>query len=52
MLDDSSNHGKNICKLFHILKQFTFSTSERELDYYQKMVNLRVASWAAKRLKT
>ena len=39
-------------KFFHILKQFTFSTSERELDYYHKMVNLRVASRAAKRLKT
>ena len=44
---------KLFVKFFHILKQFTFSTSERELDYYYyKMVNLRVASRAAKRLKT
>ena len=51
MLEDSINHGKNICRLFLILKQFPFTTSERELDYYHQMVNKRVASRVAKRIK-
>lgn len=30
------NHGKNISKLFHILVQFLFTTSEsKEIDYHQ-----------------
>ena len=27
---------KNICRLFHVLAQFPFTTSERELDYYHQ----------------
>ena len=43
---------KNICKFFHILAQFSFSTSEKELAYYHQRVNVRVASRVAKHLKT
>ena len=46
------NHGKNICRLLQILAQFSFTTSERKLDCYNKKVNIRVASQAVERLKT
>ena len=45
------NHGKNIDRLFHILRQIPFTTSERKLDYYHQKVNIRVASQVAKELK-
>ena len=38
------NIGQNICRLFHLLEQFLFTTSETELDYYQQKVNVQVAS--------
>ena len=37
------NLGQNICRLFHILTQFLFTTSVTELDYYQQKVNEPVA---------
>ena len=43
---------KDICRLFHMLAQFSFATNERGLDYYHQNVNVRVASRAAKLLKT
>ena len=46
------NLGQNICRLFHFLAQFFFTTSETELDYYHQKVSARVASRVAKRLKT
>ena len=36
------NHGQNICKLFLVLAQFSFATSETELDYYHQNVIVRV----------
>ena len=42
---------KNICKVLEILAQFPF-TNERELDYFHRKVNIRVASQIAERLKT
>ena len=44
------SHGKSICRSFHILAQFPFTTNERELDYYHQMVNIWAASRVAKRL--
>ena len=29
---------------FHVLAQFLFTTSERELNYYKEKVNIRFAS--------
>ena len=46
-----NNLGQSICKLFHFLAQFFFTTSEAELDYYQPKVNVRVVSRVAERLK-
>ena len=40
--------GQNICRLFHFLAKFVFTTSETELDYYHQKVN----GWVAERLKT
>ena len=48
----TNNHGKNICRLFHILEEFPFNASERELEYCQKKMNIVVASRAAERLRT
>ena len=45
------NLGQNICRLFHFLAQFVFTTSETEVDYYHQKVNLRVASRVAERLR-
>ena len=42
------NLAQNICRLFHFLAQFFFTTSETELDYYHQKVSARVAE----RLKT
>ena len=42
------NLGQNIWRLFHVLAQFLFITSETELDYYDQKVIVRVAE----RLKT
>ena len=42
------NFGQNICRLFHVLAQFAFTTTETELEYYCQKVNVRVAE----RLKT
>ena len=47
----SNNYGKN-CRLFHILAQFSLTTIERELDYYHRKVNARVALRVAKLLKS
>ena len=44
------NAGQNICRLFHFLVHFVFTTSETELDHQK--VNVRVASQAAKGFKT
>ena len=46
------NLRQNICRLFHFLAQFVFTTSERELDYYHEKVHVGVASQVAERLKT
>ena len=42
----------NICRRFHVLEKFLFTTSEMELDYYKQKENVRVVSRTAKRLKT
>ena len=46
------NLGQNICRLFHFLAQFLFTTSETKLDYYYQKMNGRVASRVAEKLKT
>ena len=38
------NLGQNLFRLFQVLVQIPFTTSETELDYYQQKVNVRVAS--------
>ena len=45
------NIGQNISRLFHVLAQFAFTTSEAELDYYQLEVNGRVYPRVVERLK-
>ena len=47
----SYNLGQNICRSFHFLPQFLFTTSETELDYHQK-VNVRVSSRVTEQIKT
>ena len=47
----SDNLGQNIRRIFNFLAKFLFTTSERELDYYQEKRSARVASRVAKRLK-
>ena len=49
--DNRYNLGQNICRLFHFLGHFPFTTSETQLDYYHQKVNVWVASRVAKRLK-
>ena len=39
----SDNLGENICGLFHLLAQFSFTTSKTERDYCQQNVNPQVA---------
>ena len=46
------NFGQSICRLFHVLVQFFFTTSETELDYYHQKVTERIASQVAERFKT
>ena len=41
-----------MCRLFHILVQFLFNTSETELNYYHQKVNVRVLSRVTERLPT
>ena len=48
----SCNLERNIRRLFHFLAQFLYTTSEKELDYYHRKVNVRVASRIVERLKT
>ena len=43
---------KKNCRLSYVLAKFLFTTSETELDYYHKKVNVRVTSRVAERLKT
>ena len=45
---ETFNLGQNICRLFHLLAQYFFTTSETELDFYHQKVSARVAE----RLKT
>ena len=40
-----------MCRLFCVLAQFLFTTSETELDYYDQKVNVQVASPLAERRK-
>ena len=47
-LPGGHNLGQNICRLFHFLAQYVFTTSKTELDYYYQKSNVRVA----KQLKT
>ena len=37
------NLGQNIWRVFHVLLQFLFTTSETELEYYHQKVSVRVA---------
>ena len=34
---------QNICRLIHVSTQFPLTSSEKELDYYLKKVNVQVA---------
>ena len=43
---------QNFCRLFHVLAQFPFTTSETELDYYHQKVTVPVTSQIAERFKT
>ena len=42
---------QNVCRLFQILAQFTFTKNEAELDYYHQKVNARVVSQIARLFK-
>ena len=50
--NNSYNLGQNICKLFHFLAQFLFTTSKTELGYYHQKVKVQVASQVTKLRKT
>ena len=43
---------EKILRFFQILTQFSFTASERKLDYYHQIVKIWVASRVAKRLRT
>ena len=43
MRQGNYNLGQNIWRLFDVLAQFLFTTSETELDYYHQKVSSRVA---------
>ena len=45
------NHGQNICRRFHFLARFLFTTNDTELDYYHKKKSVRVASRVPERGK-
>ena len=47
----SYNLEQNICRSFHFLAKFLFTTSETKLDYHQK-VNVRVSSRVTEQIKT
>ena len=49
---EGNNTGQKTCRVFHVLEQFLYPTSETELDYYHQKVNVWVASRVVKRLKT
>ena len=49
MRQKNCNLGQNTCRLF-FLAQFVFTTSETELDYYHRKMNVRVASQIVERL--
>ena len=36
---------QNICRIYLVLAQFSFTTSETELVYYQQKVMYEVAEW-------
>ena len=42
------NLKKNICRFFHFLVQFLFTTSETELDFHYEAMNTHVASLFSK----
>ena len=46
--EEKYNHGHNIMRIFDVLRNFPFTTSETKPDYWY----IRVASRVAKRLKT
>ena len=46
------NHFHNILRLFHVLLNFPFTTSEAMRNYYLQTWYIRVASRVAERLKT
>ena len=46
------NHFHNILRLFDVLPNFPFTTSETMRDYYFETWYIRVASGVAERLKT
>ena len=41
----------NLCRLFHFLARFLFTTSDTELDYYHNKKSLRIFSRVPQRLK-
>ena len=45
------NLGQNICRRFHFLSRFFFTTNGTELDYYHKKKSVRVASPVPERRK-
>ena len=46
------NHVHNILRLFDVLPNFPFGTSETMRDYYLQTWYMRVASRVAERIKT
>ena len=42
---------QNICRLFHFLARFLFTTSDTVLDYYHNKKSLRVSSRVTERLE-
>ena len=48
----SDNLRQKVRRLFHVLSQFLFTTSEMELDYYHQKVNVRDASQVVEHIET
>ena len=44
--------GQNIQRMFHVLEQLPFNTSETELDYYHHKVSVRFTLRAVGQLET
>ena len=42
----------NICRLYHVLAQFPFTTNETELDYDHQKVSMRLAARVTEQRKT